>query len=359
MVSLYRYRLPFRTPFKTEKGTFKERSGLLISSGHDSLSALSEASPLPGFSGESQKETEQYLISLSSDLDNFLQRPFSHLELKQYLDPLTLTPSAEFALSTLGASILLQRNRSKLNELFPQKFRRKVKVNAVTGLGKPDEIISGVKAHYENGFRTIKMKSPADPEPLISTLKILKGNFPDISFRIDANQSWPSERAQSYIEMFEGLNVEYIEEPVSVKSVSNYQYLVNHSPIPIALDESLTSIDALKNAFQTLRKGVFIIKPMLLGNIFRICETISENRGPLQKVVVTTALESAVGRCMVNSIAALAGDPDLAHGLNTGVFFKKDLYSLPAPSHGSLYLNAPFDCVQLPDLDQNLIQKIL
>ena len=359
MINLYRYRLPFCSPFKTARGTFKERTGLLVQIRNESVSALTEAAPLPGFSRESLDDTELCLTRIHTDFSDFLKNDWSLLDFRQFLNSRSLTPSAEFALSTLAASLKLQTGLANVSDLFSQKFRKEVKVNAVTGLENPEQIISAVDAHYNNGFRTVKIKSSSTTAPLITALKELSLKYPDISFRIDANQSWPLNRTLQIIEGFTGLNVEYIEEPVKVSSAMDYSNLVNESPIPIALDESINSVDMLEQALQELENAVFILKPMLLGDIFRISETISENRGPLQKIVVTTALESAVGRIMVNTIAAIVGDPGLAHGLNTGDLFQKDLYQLQTASGGFIKLNAPFQSFSLSDIDQNLIQKIL
>ena len=359
MINLYRYSLPFRSPFKTARGTFKERTGLLVQLRNESISVLTEAAPLPGFSRESLDDTEQCLARIQTDLSDFLKNDRSILDFRQFLNSRSLTPSAEFALSTLASSLWLQTGRANVPDLFSQNCRNEVKVNAVTGLGNPEEIISSVESHYTNGFRTVKIKSSSNPDSLITALKELNLKFPDISFRIDANQSWPLNRSLQIIEGFTGLNVEYIEEPVQVSSAMDYSNLVNESPIPIALDESINSMEILEKALQLLENAVFILKPMLFGDIFRISETISGNRGPLQRIVVTTALESAVGRNMVNTIAAIVGDSGLAHGLNTGDLFQNDLYPLPAASGGFIQLNAPFQSVPLSDIEQNLIQKIL
>ena len=358
MLTLYRYRLPFHKPFVTPKGTFSEREGVLLHLNTGHSSALAEASPLPGFSDESLEDTERRLIQLKETIEPFLTSAFTFPELQRVLNSHPLPPSAQFALSSLGASTLLKSGRATFQEMFKQPFRKQVLVNAVSGISERNEIISGISAHHAQGFRTIKLKSTRDPETLVSALREVTNKFPDMTFRIDANQSWPVPEAHSIIGLFRDLNVEYIEEPIRTESISGYQDLIHESPIPIALDESLRGMDSLETALNDLPDAVLIIKPTLFGNIFRLCETISAKRSPLHRVVVTTALESAVGRSMVQSIAAITGDPDLAHGLDTGRLFKQDLFSLPDSENGVLNLSNPFTSCELPDIDQNLIQKI-
>lgn len=358
MLTLYRYSLPFHKPFITPKGTYSDREGVLLHFETGHYSAMAEASPLPGFSDELLEDTERLLIEQKETLEPFLTSAFTFPELNSALSSLYLPPSAQFALSSLGASILLKSGRATLEEMFPQPFRQKVMVNAVTGIGNRAEIISSVTAHHARGFRTVKLKSTPDPETLVSALWEVTQRFPDMTFRIDANQSWAVSDALPIIGLFTGLNVEYIEEPIPAGSVSDYRDLVHESPITIALDESLSGMKSLEKAFQTLPDTVLIIKPNLLGNIFRICETISTKKGPLHRVVVTTALESAVGRSMVQSMAAITGDPDLAHGLDTGRLFKQDLFSLPVAINGVLNISNPFISCKLLGIDQNLIHII-
>ncbi|PWN06948.1 enolase C-terminal domain-like protein [Rhodohalobacter mucosus] len=357
MLTFYRYRLPFHKPFVTPGGTFTDREGVLLQLETDSFTGLSEASPLPGFSDESLDKTIQQLIDQKETLEALLSTPFTLTGLDNLLREIPLPASAKFALSSLGASTLLKSGLAARDELFAQPFRHQVKVNAVTGIGEYDDIISDIAAHHARGFRTVKIKSTPDPETLASALREAVKKYPSMTFRIDANQSWPVSDALSITGLFTDLNVEYIEEPISVESANDYRELVQKSPIPIALDESLSDMATLETALKALPGIVLIIKPTLLGNIFRISETISANRGPLHRVVVTTALESAVGRSMVQSMAAITGDPGLAHGLDTGRLFEKDLFPLREAENGILNLSSPFNPCTLADIDPNLIHK--
>jgi len=64
---------------------------------------------------------------------------------------------------------------------------------------------------------------------------------------------------------------------------------------------------------------------MLTGNLLQLSQRIDEARPDRKGVVVTTSLESAIGREMVRLIASTLGDPELDHGLNTGSLFREDL----------------------------------
>ncbi|MDX1591566.1 MAG: hypothetical protein R3283_06375, partial [Balneolaceae bacterium] len=91
MINLYRYRLPFRSPFKTARGSFKERTGLLVQLRNESVSLLTEAAPLPGFSRESLDDTEQCLIQIHTELSEFLKNDRNILDFRQFLNSRSLT----------------------------------------------------------------------------------------------------------------------------------------------------------------------------------------------------------------------------------------------------------------------------
>jgi o-succinylbenzoate synthase len=363
MISLYRYQIPFRQPFVTAKGTFVNREGILISFESERITSLCEAAPLPGYSSETLPDAEELLMDHLQELDHFLISGFDSTGLRNFLDSLPGIPSVQFALSAMGIDILVQSGRSTLFDLFGRNAAPQSKINTVIGSVENDQLLKEIESGYKRGFKTIKIKSVYETdrtiEKLADTLKTAVNKFPDILFRIDANQSWPMAGFPQQTELLNGLNVEYIEEPVSIKSIEDYPDIIRSSSLPVALDESISDPDNLRTALADMPETVVIIKPMVLGNIFRVHETISAQRGLLNDVVVTTALESAVGRYTVASVASISGDSERAHGLDTGRLFEKDLHSGPQVSNGVLAHNRPFRSLKLSDLDLNLITKIV
>jgi o-succinylbenzoate synthase len=360
MLSLYTYRLPFRQPLITGAGAITERAGYLIHFSHNGYDSVTEASPLPGFSAETLEEIGIQLKGSKNEINSFFCSDFSTHQLKSFLSSLPQSASLQFAISYMGIELLFKRDPDQITKIFDRVPLPAIKVNAMIGSLTEKELIESIQRDYRTGIRTIKIKAPYPIDDLAASL--LKANhlFPDISYRLDANRSWPADEFEASVLKLSNLPIEYIEEPFKFVDFNNLPDNIKNSTIPIAFDESISSIPVLENALKKLPEAVLIIKPTLLGNIFQFVETIVRYRSLLNDVVVTTTIESAIGRSMVTTVASLIGDPTRAHGLLTGYLFKKDLGKGPLTENGMIQTNAEFfKKHKINDFDPGLIQKFL
>jgi O-succinylbenzoate synthase len=325
MISLYRYQLPFSKPFVTGMSTTTYREGVLIRYLDNSGDLWAEASPLPGFSNDSFDEVSSLLAEKLTELNTFFTSGYDLNELNTWLDSWPQSPSLQYALSFLGLRVLALREKRSLSSYFPFDFSSSVQLNDVLGITEPDEAIRKILQSRQRGFSTFKCKADDNPGQLVDTLKSLAREYPDIRFRVDANQSWPAGNLKDIGAMFEKLPIEYVEEPAGYQSIEEQRKNISALGLPAALDESIQSFDDLKKVKSAIPEIYVVIKPALYGSIFKLAETISSIRSKRTKVVFSTLLESKIGRDMTLFCAALLGDPKLAHGLNTGHLFKKDL----------------------------------
>lgn len=360
LIELITYRLPFSKPFVTGSASFRHREGLLIRYSDDATEVLTEASPLPGFSSETLDQVISAAGNKKDAIDLFFTKSYSLRELKEFLKELPNLPSLQFALSFMGIQILSGRNRQSLYDLFDVDKPSDVRVNDVLPIQSLDETIRHFKKSYQNGFRTFKVKSSFPTDQLIRSLNALNQiSGKDSVFRIDANRSWPADKSSGIIKELERFSIEYIEEPFTGTDLYSFTEFCKRSKIPIALDESIQNVSHLKELLNNLPEAVFIIKPTVLGNLFDLFETLSQLRTHFNRVIVTTALESSIGRKSVCSIASLIGDRTMAHGLNTGRFFKSDLMVDKQISDGRLELpTSGFYSAGIADLNNNYIQSV-
>jgi o-succinylbenzoate synthase len=339
MFQFYEYQLPFKKPFTTGSGTFSQRSGLLICFNNGDENVWSEASPLPGFSSESLPDVISALLKHSAELNRFFSSGFDLKQLNIFLNDLPPYPSVQFGISFLGAVLLSERKNQPLSGIFGLEASEKIGVNAVIGSAPPRTLRKQIFQSIEQGFRVIKLKALPPAGPLAKILTGVHEAHPDIRFRLDANQSWPPDQLEKISGMFSHLPIEYIEEPVAVRSVSEIPAIQKKLSHPLALDESVKNLDELHQLLSVNQTTYVIIKPMILGNFFKIAGTIRSLRSKFERIVVTTCLESAIGRSMTETAASLIGDKTLSHGLNTGLFFKHDLYEDSEIKNGYLSLS--------------------
>lgn len=309
----------------TAAGTFYNREGLLLRYCDDTLDLVSEIAPLPGFSNESLDEALAQVGSIRGEILELLSGQFTLQSISEWIRRQTLYPSVEFGLSSIGLSVISHRERAPLHSLINLPEIHPVSVNAVLGLMDADTFEKKAVKYIGEGFHVLKCKVTGEPDHLPSTIRKLAKKYPDISFRLDANRSWPIDALNHLSALFEGLPVEYIEEPCFTNSLDQFNTVVATCRIPVAADESVIH-HGLDNVIKHVQPLPYlIVKPMFFGNLIELFATIRHQYHLENRVIVTTALESAVGRRMVAMAASLAGSREMAHGLNTGPLLSDDL----------------------------------
>jgi L-alanine-DL-glutamate epimerase-like enolase superfamily enzyme len=88
--------------------------------------------------------------------------------------------------------------------------------------------------------------------------------------------------------------------------------------VPIAADESVLDLDTTKRLIECDAIDVLVLKPMAVGGLYpaRAIATMARDHGI--DIVVTTMLETPIGRRGALHLAASLGPALYAHGLLTG-----------------------------------------
>ena len=359
MLNLYTYRLSFKHPFFTSVGAFEFRDGLILRYQSSDADVVTEVAPLPGFSNETLSKTKSHLLSIKEQAALFLNRRFTPDELSDWIKKLSVYPSVDFGLSSLGLSILSARQQLPVHSILGLTSAASLKVNAVLGITNKASFLTQARTLITKGFRVLKCKVTVQPGHLPHSLKTLAYEYPHITFRLDANRSWPVNRVTELSSRFQDLPVEYIEEPCRVISVDQFDSVSKHCILPLAADESLSDLGLRSFINQTKCKPYLIIKPMFHGNLMELFATIGSQNNLEDRVIFTTALESAVGTRMIASIAAMTGTKTTAHGLNTGSLFRQNLVDKDDVKNGTFQLQPNFKGrYSFKDINQTLITPV-
>ncbi len=324
MLRIYSYNLPFNTPFRTAAGTYTHRKGLILVFRDGDIEACGEVAPLPGFSEESPEEILSILrlnrefISESIDKGAFE-------ELRNVLQQIHTTPSLFFGLDTLVHDLRAKRSGVPFRQTLGDKPEPGVKVNAVLGSSSAKKNLQRARYLYEQGYRTLKLKVGLNPREEESLIRSLRSEFPDLNMRIDANQSWSVEEAIRQLNVLSLYHIEYCEQPVRADDIEGMRRVREETGVRIAADESLRNKSDATRLSESSAADVFILKPMLFGSFDDIRVTIELANSHNIDVVITTSLESIVGRTSTANIAAQWGSKTFAHGLSTGSMLETDL----------------------------------
>jgi len=335
MLTIYKYSLPFKTPFITAAGNYSERTGLLICLKESGLFFWGEAAPLPGFSTESAEDVSFRLQYLKTDITSFFSGSFDLPELTKFVNTTTDAPSLQFALSYLGISLLSHRKRCNMGELFGIQSSKIVYINDVIGHMDSEKWKNAIRESIARGFSCIKIKALYPLDKLALCLDEIHRNNPHVTFRLDANRSWPKDESMLINQSMKHLPVEYIEEPFQDIDLITLTDAQNTFDFPVALDETIQNPENLKAALKRPEQ-IVIIKPALLGNFCEWVGTIQTYRSSFENIVVTTVLETAIGNSAIADVAGLIGSRIRSHGLNTGKLFRNNLFLIPEFENGKI-----------------------
>ncbi len=174
-------------------------------------------------------------------------------------------------------------------------------------------------AHLEGvrrrGFSTVKVKARGPWPASLRQLQDLRHNLgASLRLRIDCNRSIPPGDAPRLLEGLAALAPEYVEEPIPRAPAEVWRDL-RRSGLRLAVDESATDEAAWSAHLEVGAAEVAVIKPAFVGGLFAARRRVREARSRGMEVVITSALEGAVGTAAAAHLA-FAIRPELAVGIN-------------------------------------------
>lgn len=326
-------------PFRTSIGEISERTGFYLSI-EDELGnkGIGEISPLPGFSKESYNDIEKELHYLC----NFIcEKEFdiNSIDEIQFGGMNSLVPSIQFGLEQSLINLLLQRNNSRLNSLNGDVIKERIEVNSLIDMAEKDEVLEKVFHSVNSGYNTIKLKiGRKNFFDDLRLIDLIRNKVPDkIQLRLDSNGAWDIDNAYDYLNKLSIYNIQYIEDPC--KHTDCLIKLSSVSPIPIALDLAVNSLNELS---KHISSGVFrflIVKPMLLGSITKLISLIKTAESKKINIIISSAFETPLGKSMLCFLAALTKH-NYAHGLATSEYFADEMINNPfLVMNGSITFN--------------------
>jgi O-succinylbenzoate synthase len=180
------------------------------------------------------------------------------------------------------------------------------------------------------GARTAKVKVAEPGQTLdddVARVDAVRALVPTV--RVDANGAWTVDQATAAAAVLGPL--EYLEQPCA--TVEELAQLRRRVDVPIAADESIRKAGDPLAVVRAGAADIAVLKVAPLGGISAMLKIAAQIDIP---VVVSSALDSAVGIGV--GLAAAAALPNLDHacGLGTGRLFAEDVAEPVAPIDGYL-----------------------
>jgi O-succinylbenzoate synthase len=203
----------------------------------------------------------------------------------------------------------------------PQLYRTHVPVNGTIPALNDQVNLERVVNSYP-GVTTFKVKVGASLSEDLARINTIRSLRPNAKIRIDANGSWKVNQAVSFLGSVG--DIEYVEQPCA--TIDELRELKKRIDVKIVGDEVLRkakdpfAID-LSDAVDYL-----MLKVQPLGGIQRAHQLAEHHKLP---VVVSSALESAVGINYGLTLAASFAEMNFDCGLATGSLLAKNVAELP------------------------------
>jgi len=208
----------------------------------------------------------------------------------------------------------------------PLPFRQKIPVNATLPALTDRAEIAEVLSWYP-GCSTVKIKVGSDLQEDLARIGYVRELLPKAQIRIDVNGNWSVDYALIALNaIYEGGPLQYVEQPCA--GLGELRELKSRLQVPILIagDEVIRkSINPMTLEVQGAI-DIVMLKVAPLGGIKRSLE-IAEIHG--LPVVVSSALDSAVGISYGLKLAAALPELKYACGLATGALLGNDVATLP------------------------------
>ncbi len=164
---------------------------------------------------------------------------------------------------------------------------------------------------YEDGYRTFKWKigvypTPQELEIFQSLIQVLPV---EVKLRLDANGGLNYQDANLWFTNCDNLpekkqfnpQIEYIEQPLPPSEFAKMLELSNVYQTPIALDESVATLNQLTTTYAQGWREIFVIKPGIAGSPSRLREFCLAHK---IDAVFSSVFETFIGRQAALQLAA-------------------------------------------------------
>jgi O-succinylbenzoic acid--CoA ligase len=321
------YALPFARALATSRGRFTHRRGwlLAIDDGADRR-GWGDAAAWPGF-GVGDERVSLDIAALCAPNGALLGERFaSTQDIEDWLAKQSLAPEVAYAVELALLDLLGQALGLSIAQLLCPEASASASTHALV-IERPDRRASCLKVKV----------GAASLDADLARVSFVRASSPTGTvLRLDAGGGWSATQAHEAMERLAKYDIELIEQPIAPGQLDACAELRQHAHrlgLKLALDEEVTCAKDVQSIVAAAAADVIVIKPMFVGGLIAARGIAKKARDAGVEVIVTNALESAVGRVGAVHLAAGLGG---VHGL--GGALGVDLASAPRRKGGRVDL---------------------
>ena len=216
-------------------------------------------------------------------------------------------------------------------ETSPPSKRDRIPINATVPAVAPEQVPELLSRFP--GARTAKVKVAEPGQTLrddVARVEAVRALVPTV--RVDANGGWSVDQAVAATHALTASGpLEYIEQPC--KTVEELAEVRRRVDVPVAADESIRKADDPLRVVRAKAADIAVLKVAPLGGTSALLKIAEQIDIP---VVISSALDSAVGIATGLQAAAALETLEHACGLGTGRLFVEDVAQPTPPVDGYL-----------------------
>lgn len=311
------YRRELAAPLRTAHGAWAVREGLLVRlEGEDGMAGYGEIAPVPWFGTETVEEATALCAAWGGKVDNAT---------------LDAVPErfgcVRFALAV--ARVEVERGLRARAEPVLRLSSTSVRLPVAALLPAGRAALEQLPGRLEQGFLCLKWKvGVGDASDEMGILDDLLGALPAyVNLRLDANGAWDRRTAEKWLARCAERPVEFVEQPAAPEARDVLLGLAADYPVKLALDEAVVRLDAARRWQAEGWSGIFVLKPALCGPPDEIADWARSTKAD---IVLSSAIETAVGKAAILRWALTAGLTTRALGFGAGEMFGHRTWDGPA-----------------------------
>ncbi|GHO88004.1 dipeptide epimerase [Dictyobacter formicarum] len=328
--------IPLHEPFAIATGSVTEARNVLIKlTLQDGSIGYGECAPFPPSTGESQGTA---LAAASNCIDILVGQDAAHWRRLS-----KLVHSLYFAQMTVCAGIemalLDALTRSYGIPLYA--FFGGASTHVETDMSIP--MVTSERGYQlaeetvKLGISTIKVKVGGDLREDVNRVEAVRSGAPHLSIILDANQGYTPNETLLCLEALEDRDIRplLMEQPVHKDDLAGLRYVMQHTSVPIAVDESAGSLATVSNIIATRSANVVNIKLMKTG-IIEAMDIAALCRAAHMQLMIGAMIESRLAISMAAHFAAGLGGFRFID-LDTPMLLTEDPFNGGYEQHGGIY----------------------
>jgi len=311
------FNLPLKESFNITLGSMEVTENVLLKVVLDNgIVGYGEGACADHITGDIQNSMAAVLNYLRKDLMGAEIRNWRKI-IEQCRKTIAFHPGAFWALETALLDAYTQTLDIPLYE-FLGGMSTQVETDITISITSQKRAVELAQEGKQQGFKIFKIKVGTNLAEDLDRVRAVAQTVPEAQIRIDANQGYNPKAAVQFIQTLwrENLNLTLFEQPVPWGNLAGLKYVQEHSPVPVAADETVFTAHHAWRVLQERAADVINIKLAKSGGILEALDIIA--------LAKAAGVELMLG-CMLESNVGLAPSVHLACG--TGAFSYLDLDS--------------------------------